>query len=289
MNAEKGETLKWRKLNNKEEEIISASEMLHDMEDNYTCACARFLSRNPLKDPVWILREKKHKPKALIINSGSTILPVFSGIKNIPSPKFLGSFFKLKKIHSVQGIREEVLFLEDAVKNYGRKISDSIDYNFMSLGNDQLKIINDRISGLVFRVPQMTDIDALAPLQAAYEQEEVMHNGSVFSPAASRINLSNIIAGGRVLAAELNGRLIGKINVSGISFTKFTIGGVFVHPDFRGKGIARLMTSRFLSSLLSENKGMGASLFVKKPNIPAQKLYFRLGFRVLCDYRITYF
>ncbi|MCL2175310.1 MAG: GNAT family N-acetyltransferase [Treponema sp.] len=292
MNAKTGETLKWRKMNYKNDEIFSVSKMLCAMEENYTCACARFISRNPSKDPVWLLCGKKHQPKALIINSRSTLLPVFSGMKEVPSPKFLNSFFQLKKIHSVQGLKEEVLFLESAIENFGREISDSIDYDLMCLeskNNEQLKKNNLPVQGLTLRAPGMTDLDALAPLQAAYEQEEVMHKNSIFSPAASRINLANIISEGRILAAELNGKLVGKINVSGISFSKYTIGGVFVHPDYRGQGIARVMTSHFLSSLLGTNECMGAALFVKKSNIPAQKLYLGLGFKVLCDYRITYF
>jgi len=292
MNSKTTSALQWRKMKNADEEIILADKMLFDMENNYTCACAKFLSRNPSKDPVWFLSEKKQKPKALIINSKSAILPVFSGFDNIPSPKFLGNFFHLKKIHSIQGLREEVLFLEDAVNNFGKEVSGFFDYDLMSLdlkSNEQITKSNLSIPGLILRVPRMTDLDALFPLQAAYEREEVLHKGSFFHPAACKVNLAHIVSGGRILAAELNGRLIGKINVSGISFTKYLIGGVFVHPDFRGQGIARVMTSHFLSSLLSQDESMGAALFVKKSNIAAQKLYKRLGFKSKNDFRITYF
>jgi len=286
----------WRKMRNKDKDIFPAEDMLRDLEKDYPCAAARFLSREPSKDPVWILKGKKGELSALIINSKSTVLPVFcaenfvakNGKKDMPNPKFLGGFFQLKRIHSVQGIKEEVIFMEDAVKQFGREISDIFDYDLMSL--DQInaqRTDSGSISGLILRAPRMTDLDALAPLQAAYEHEEVLHKGSVFSPAASRVNLAKIISGGKILAAEVNGRLVGKINVSGTSFTKYVVGGVYIHPDFRSQGIAGKMAYQFIASLTGD--GMGVSLYVKKGNTAARKLYDRLGFKVVNDYRITYF
>jgi len=282
----------WRKMRNNDREIFPAQDMLRDLEDDYTCAAARFVSRVPSRDSVWTLKGKKNELKALIINSKSTILPVFYGQYDFPRPKFLGGYFQLKKIHSVQGLKEEVIILENEIKNFGRKISDIFDYDFMTLDpltkNRNPALADQKTaSALVLRVPAMTDLDVLAPLQAAYEHEEVLHNGSVFSPAASRISLASVIAGGNILAAEVNGRLVGKINISGVSFTKYLIGGVYVHPDFRNKGIAEAMTSLFISSLVKD--GRGVTLFVKKTNLAAKKLYTKLGFKTIKDYRITYF
>jgi len=294
----------WRKMKNKDKDIICAEEMLRDLEDDYTCAAARFISRVPSRDPVWTLTGKKNELKALIINSKSTVLPVFyagncakeSSQFDMPSPKFLGSYFQLKRIHSIQGLKEEVIILEDVIQKYGREISDIFDYDFMCLDFLAAKPVNCSaektaekkiMPGLVIKTPKMTDLDALAPLQADYEHEEVLHKGSVFSPAASRINLASIVAGGNILAAEIDGRIVGKINVSGVSFTKYLIGGVYIHPDFRNLGIAETMTSCFISSLVKD--GMGVNLFVKKSNLAAKKLYTKLGFKVVKDYRITYF
>ena len=282
----------WRRMKNNDKEIIPVQEMLRDLEDDYAFAAARFLSRNPSKDPIWTLKDRKGGLSTLIINSKSTVLPVFYGKKDMPFPKFLSGFFQLKRIHSIQGLTEEVLFIEDVLKRLGRKVSDTFDYELMSLDkfifNSELRRTEAGIiPALVLRVPRMTDLDALAPLQASYEHEEVMHRGSVFSPAASRVNLSNIVVGGNILAAEINGCLVGKINVSGVSFTRYLVGGVFVRQDCRSRGIAGKMAAQFISTLIKD--GMGVTLFVKKSNIAARKLYTRLGFKVIRDYRITYF
>jgi hypothetical protein len=266
-------------------DAASVELLLRANEDNYTGACGRFLARS-FSDPVWILGDKSGKIDALIISSRSTVIPVLCGANEIMNPGFPYAFFGSKKIHSIQGLKQEVILLEKIMESRNRETRDIFDYYLMSLDRQQ-RTENKEISGLVLRTPNLVDIDAIAPLQAAYEQEEVLPAGSTFSPAASRINIVNIIAKGLILAAELNGKLVGKINVNAVSYTKYQIGGVYVHPDFRGMGIARKMTAVFIASLMSRGKGI--SLFVKKSNLAACKLYKGLGFSIKGDYRITYY
>jgi hypothetical protein len=284
-----GNLFHWRKM--KEKDISRVENLLLNIESNYVSACGKYLKRDVSKDPVWLLCGKQGDISALIINSRSTIIPVLCGIKELPSLNFLKGFLRIKRIHSIQGLKDEVIILENAINQIGCKTADIIDYDLMSLDrlpeNKVSTLKNSAPANLVLRVPKMIDLDALAPLQAAYEQEEVLPIGSVFNPAASRVNITNIIANGRLLAAELNGRLIGKINVSAVSFTRYLVGGVYVHPDFRVMGIARKMAYTFISSLINEGKGV--TLFVKKSNTAARRLYTGLGFTVNGDYRITYY
>jgi len=284
-----GEYYIWRKMKNSS--IFQVEDMLCDLEDDYVFACGRFLSRDPSKDTVWTLNGKRGELSALIINSRSTVIPVFYGRNEIPKPKFLGSSSVLKKIHSVQGLRNEVELLEAELNQFGRNISEIFDYDLMNMDTLPANAQDSKVPGLLLRVPRMSDLDELAPLQTAYEQEEVLHKGSVFSPAASRINLGKIIADRKILAAEINGRLIGKININAVSFTRYMIGGVYVHPDFRGLGIARRMASQFITSLMNEGeeRPRGITLFVKKSNLAARRLYLGLGFKIRGDYRITYY
>jgi predicted GNAT family acetyltransferase len=90
-----------------------------------------------------------------------------------------------------------------------------------------------------------------------------------------------------MLVADLGGRLAGKINTNAVTFTRYQIGGVYVHPDYRGLGIARKMAAAFASGLIAQGKGI--SLFVKKANAAARKVYQRVGFETLGDYRINYY
>ena len=283
---------RWRKI--KREDLQSATNMLVDNEENYVSACGRFLARTA-GDPVWVLSDKKGEITALAVNSRSSLIPVLgmgkfsaSTKKENLMPDFPGNFLRKKMIHSLQGLKNEVVLFEKAMEKTGRKITDKFDYDLMSLDSHPDR--NNFKSGpanLVFRVPGLVDLDRITPLQAAYEKEEVIPAGSAFNPAASRASTSNIIANGMILAAELNGRFVGKIHVNAVSFTRYQIGGVYIHPDFRGLGIGRRMTAEFITSLLNESRGV--TLFVKKNNMAAQRLYKGLGFTVKGDYRITYY
>jgi len=282
------ETPKWRRLRDKESDIYAVESLLRANEKNYVSACGRFIELDGSKGGVWMLNEKKTDPFALLIYSRSAVIPVLCGKKEIPCPVFLKEYIKKNKIHSAQGQKEEILVLENMMKQMGAKVSDIFDYDLMSIDKQpEKKSFSSAPSNLVLRPPRLTDLDAIAPLQAAYEKAEVLPSGSEFSPAASRVNLANIIAKERMLCAEIDGKIVGKININAVSFTRYQIGGVFVHPDFRRLGIARRMAAEFIAPFIEE--GRGVTLFVKKNNFQAQRLYAGLGFTVTGDYRITYF
>jgi len=269
-------------------DVNSVAGLLLDIEDDYVGACSRFLARKDLIEPIWLLTGKKNKISALVMNCGSTVIPVLCGLPEIPDFKFLKNLLRRKKIHSVQGLKNEVSVLENEIRKLGSGTSDIIDYDLMSLDSKPVKKNNPSCPvNLVLRVPQMTDLDAISPLQEGYEKEEVIPAGSVFNPVVSRINIANIIAKGRILSAQLDGKFIGKINVNAVSFTRYQVGGVYVHPDYRCLGIGQKMTYEFISSLVSEGKGV--TLFVKKSNPAACRLYLSLGFKTRGDYRIAYY
>jgi len=281
---EKDLNFKWKKITR--EDLQNATDLLVENEKKYVSACGRFLAR-AAGDPVWVLSNKKNEIAALAVNSRSTLIPVLGANNGIPIPDFPGHFLLNKLIHSLQGLKEEVLLFEKTMAKAGRKINDSYDYDLMSLDSYSEIKRKEFPANLVIKPPALDDLDAIAPLQAAYEKEEVIPRGSVFNPAASRVNTSNFIVNGRMLAAEINGRIVGKIHVNAVSFTRYQVGGVYVHPDFRGKGIARKMTEEFIKSLFRECRGV--TLFVKKTNQPARRLYLGLGFTSKGDYRITYY
>jgi predicted GNAT family acetyltransferase len=275
----------WRKI--KKNDFIQVEKLLLDVENDYVSACGKFLERKENNTNIWVLCSKDGSIPAILINSKNNILPVFCSQKR-SAINLQNNLLLSKKIHSVQGLKNEVIILEEEINKTGLIPKDIIDYDLMYLDRHLNKSKNlSYNSNLVLRPSKMTDIDAMAPLQAAYEREEVLPKGSDFSPAASRINLANIIAKGQVLAAEIDGRLIGKINVSAISFTRYQVGGVYVCPEYRGKGIAGFMAYEFISSLISQ--GRGVTLFVKKTNTAARRLYLSLGFISRNDYRITYY
>jgi len=279
------ELYKWRKI--KKKDIKAAQQLLVNVENEYVSACAKFIMREKFNDPIWALSAKNKEIAALIINSRSTILPVLCGVKEIPNTVFLKGLMRSKIIHSIQGLKDEVRFTEREMEKNGKLPDDIIDYDLMSLDKLPEGVKNSGPSNLILRLPRIDDIDEMTPLQAAYEKEEVLPKGSAFNPAASKASITNLITSGKILAAEINGRLVGKINVNAVSFSRYQVGGVYVHPDYRGKGVAKRMAAEFITSLTGEGKGV--TLFVKKNNNAAKQLYGALGFIKINDYRITYY
>jgi predicted GNAT family acetyltransferase len=167
----------------------------------------------------------------------------------------------------------------------GLDVREGIDYDLMGLDREPSR--KNGPPGLILRRPGIMDMNGLFVLQAGYEKEEVIPRGAEFNPAACRLTLQHLMEEDQILAAELEGRLVGKINLSARSFSRCQIGGVYVHPDYRGRGIARRMIAEFIRPLLA--RGWGITLFVKKNNSAARAVYRGLGFEFCADYRISYY
>jgi ribosomal protein S18 acetylase RimI-like enzyme len=200
----------------------------------------------------------------------------------------MGRLLKKIPIHAVQGSREDTEYLEYALAQLGYQVRECFNYDLMSL--DQGPTALSLAAGppeLTLVTPGILNVDDLFPLQAAYEQEEVLPRGAVFNGEYSLKSLKQLVLREQILTACLNGRIVGKINTNAESFSRFQIGGVYVCPEFRGQGIATRMTAAISRNLIAQGKAV--SLFVKKRNIAAQTAYRRAGFTVSGDYRICYY
>jgi len=279
--------LRWRKM--KKHEVSGVEALLRSHERRCMNACYRFINRSDEGDNVWLLKNKAGNILAFIVYPKQRLLPVLGALcdgQEIPPPHFLRGLFGTAPIHSLQGQKEDILIMEAALEKIGLYAAEKIDYDLMCIDRPPSGYYT-ACAGLVIRKPQHADMDALAALQAAYEQEEVLPSASEFNAAVSRLNMEKIFSKEQMLVAELNGRLIGKINTNAVTFSRYQVGGVYVLPQYRGCGIARRMAGEFIASLTAQ--GRGISLFVKKNNPAARRVYQRIGFEILGDYRINYF
>jgi predicted GNAT family acetyltransferase len=144
-----------------------------------------------------------------------------------------------------------------------------------------------RIPGLVIRTPGPGDMEALFSLQMNYEMEEVLPRDGRFNPAACRLGLERLLKTGIILIACLGNSVLGKININARSFTRLQIGGVYVDPAYRNRGVAQALTAALIRRLYPGDKKF--TLFVKKANIPACRAYDKAGFVKIADYRISYY
>jgi predicted GNAT family acetyltransferase len=224
----------------------------------------------------------------MIIRSGGILLPVLGEIRNIPPLHFIKGFLNKPPVHLVQGLLGDALLLEAALADRGCHAVEQRDYNLMALDKAlETESPGAFPRGLDLRRPGLADLEAMYPLQAGYEEEEVLPQGAVFNPAACRLALKKILSKEQSLIACLDRRVVGKINTNAASFTRIQIGGVYVLPEYRGLGIGRRMTAVFAGDLI--NRGWGLTLFVNKNNPAAQKIYRRIGFEEAENYRISYY
>jgi ribosomal protein S18 acetylase RimI-like enzyme len=261
---------------------------LRSREKFCVAAGSRFLRNHRGPQGLAYLAGPGEDISALLIHHHRVLFPVFSLGPLTPFSPSFRRFIRGFPVHAVQGLRGDVEALEALFAAEGCLPVDRIDYDLMALDKvpDQVPEAGGP-PGLTFYRPAPSDMDELYHLQAAYEQEEVLPRGAVFDPLSCRLSLGRVINQEHVMAARLEGRLVGKINTNAASFTRYQIGGVYVRPEYRGRGIAARMTAAFLGELAPE--GMGLSLFVKKNNLPAQRVYRRAGFETLGDYRICYY
>jgi RimJ/RimL family protein N-acetyltransferase len=261
-------------------------------------ACYRYLA---LRDEslYW------YTENGFLLHVRRTLFPVFDFAEDayrrrLPLPRRLEKICAGEGLHAAQGLVRDMELLGPALSLCGVIPSETIDYDLMELGyprevpdsgRDPFSVVSPALPranrDIILRVPGPEDADALFPLQAGYDQEEVLPRAAVFNLAVCRKNLEAIISTGLVLAAEYQGRLVGKININAESYTRSQIGGVYVDPACRGRGIGSALIAGFIR--LFASRGKDFTLFVKKRNAAARRMYDRIGFTKLGDYRIDYF
>jgi ribosomal protein S18 acetylase RimI-like enzyme len=265
--------------------------LLRRWEPYCVSACARFLAMDRFSDYLWGRWTARNSADALLLYSKQTLLPVFpmfDGAAGIELSRSMLRFLKKGRFHAAQGLRRDLLILEKIMADLGKESTDPIDYDLMSLDRGPAaETLQAGPAGLSIRTPDSQELENILPLQAAYEREEVLPQGSNFSITACRLNLEHIFREQRILVAELGNQIVAKANTSALSFTRAQIGGVFVRPEYRGRGIARRLCAELAKALKSA--GWDLSLFVKKRNHSAQRAYRSIGFRPIADYRISYY
>jgi predicted GNAT family acetyltransferase len=279
---EKFPLCRWWKAH--EIERIWPETLLKMKEIYYVAACSRFMTMNYIKDHAWVMSSGGTGASAMLLHSKGSLFPVFNGKTDITPPFFLERALKNIKLYSLQGLEEEVNMLEAMLRPLGIAGYEYINFKLMTLERNQALIKTP--AGLSFRRAEKSDLGELLPLQAAYEKEEVLPAGASLDTRVCRFNLERIIAKEKNLVALLDGRIIGKINTNAKSYSRCQIGGLYIIPKHRGKGIASSLTAVFSRLLLAENKGI--NLFVNVNNAGARKVYARCGFQELSDYKIVY-
>jgi len=288
------EGLHWKTAKPQDYEYIET--FLKKHEPYLVAAASRFIQYKnrtlgkgkiiPGRDQMLIGRDGGQQIQAFLFRSGQILHPFFLDFDAEGAKKLTRRFIKLsfsKRIYSLQGLERDVKIAEQALEQEGYHIQDQFDYYLMHLNEpvwlppkpEGLTLIDNPTAEQVY------------PLQAAYEQEEVIPAHSTFHEAHCRQGLERILAEELLVFAEYGGVSAAKANTNARSYSCRQIGGVYVQPQFRGKGIGTYVVAKLVEQVQKE--GVAVGLFVKKQNLPAIRVYEKLGFTPIGSYRINYY
>ncbi|HVO37917.1 MAG TPA: GNAT family N-acetyltransferase [Spirochaetia bacterium] len=188
-------------------------------------------------------------------------------------------------VHSIMGIGRSVAAVEALMPIMP---TTRIEYFLMTVSRGDFRPALPALdSRLDVRVADVTDAEALFPLQKGYELEEVVIDPRHFNDAQCMKLLRRTLREELVFMAERDGMPVAKAATNARGFMVDQIGGVYTSPRERGSGLAKIVVSELLKRIFQEKEE--ACLFVKKRNRPAISLYERLGFAPVTEYVISYY
>ena len=188
-------------------------------------------------------------------------------------------------VHSVMGLLE---YVRTAQERLGTHPVVAIDYHLMTLTKHAFEAIDtSETPNILVRTATPADSGPLLGLQRGYELEEVLLDPRTFSKKACLARLNQSLSRQIVYLAELHRKPVAKAGTNARGYQVDQLGGVYTEGRHRNRGLARAVVAAVLRHVF-RTKPM-ASLYVKKDNIPALRLYTGLGFEIRRDFRVSYF
>jgi uncharacterized protein len=232
--------------------------------------------------------------EAILFTSNGLLVPVLSLDRTGPrddiqrllygssAPKTTELPLRFRRLHSVMGFRGHVEAIQEILRARPYAF---LDYHSMTLTEHPPRRACDH--NVVCKVAKPRDSRLLFSLQKAYEMEEVLLDPSRFNPHSCMLSLQRNLRKELVVYALKHGEAVAKAgtNAQGLEFVQ--LGGVYTVKELRNRGVGELVLGELLERIIASGKS--ASLFVKKNNPAAIRLYKKLKFRTQGEFRIAYY
>lgn len=189
---------------------------------------------------------------------------------------------KLRRLHSIMGLDRDVRRIQEILPVQSHT---ALDYHTMTREGPVPDI--PCVGSVECKVARPRDAKSLYPLQMAYEIEEVLLNPNRFNPRSCLLSLQRSLRRELVMYAKKKGTVIAKAGTNARGFCYAQLGGVYTVESYRNQGVGECIIGALLSRL--EVDGLKSSLFVKKTNLAAIKLYRKLSFDMQGAFRIAYY
>jgi predicted GNAT family acetyltransferase len=188
-------------------------------------------------------------------------------------------------LHSIMGLFSSVRILEECITKVPAA---QVEYYLMVLEKKNYHQTAGTLDkSFIIKQAKVKDAHRLFKLQKCYELEEVYINPDNFQPGVCLSFLKETLSRELVLMAEKNNSPVAKCGTNARGFFVDQIGGVYTDREFRNRGIGFQLLQHLLNEIFETKKT--ASLFVKKNNTRAIKMYEKAGFELLDSFRISYY
>ncbi len=137
---------------------------------------------------------------------------------------------------------------------------------------------------LAIRPATLVEADALADMAGQMMLEDLGEDPRVYDPEGHRRLVAERIRAGRTMVGTDGDRIVFKVDV-GTRFDRgCQVGGTFVPPDLRGRGLATRGMRAVCRRLLADVPMV--TLHVNEANQPAVRCYEAMGFRRSAPFRL---
>jgi uncharacterized protein len=138
------------------------------------------------------------------------------------------------------------------------------------------------------RPVQPAELDRYLPAAIAMFTEEVGIDPRAGDGGIGyRARVSELVSAGRAFARFEHGQVVFKAEIGAISSQVGQIQGVWVHPEYRGRGLGTVGTAAVAERLAA--MGRLSSLYVNGFNHVARSAYARVGFRQVGSFATVLF
>ena len=248
----------------------------------------KFPEQSTIKIHINRSSEPRSKIKESILTTGGgLVVPVLSDLSGARHEDISSLLsYAAKQLHSVMGLRRDVEIIEASMTEKPFRF---IDYHLMTMDRAFSRSQRSPNKQMKLRIcsAHPRHIAELFPLQAAYEKEEVLLNPYKFNTGISHKLFQQNLKKETILFARMRHRVVAKAGTNALGFQYAQLGGVYTLQKFRNRGIGTILINSLINHLGESYKGV--SLFVKKDNPAALRLYEKTGFEVREEFRISYY
>ncbi|WP_293784438.1 GNAT family N-acetyltransferase [uncultured Aeromicrobium sp.] len=157
--------------------------------------------------------------------------------------------------------------------HWGPARSERREQPFLVIDEDSDVPVDERV-----RPVALDEIDALYPASVAMFTEEVGVDPTAGDRGGYRARVTQLVSEGCSYAIFVDGEVIFKTEVGARTAAACQLQGVWVHPRYRGQGLA---APAFSAVVFWARRTFAptVTLYVNDFNVPARRLYERVGFR----------